>query len=260
MPGNDPDSPLRRLIHGSAELSGAAVGGALGFFAGGPAGAAVLGVAGLAVTKVFTELGEEVSDRLLGPREKQRIGGVLAIAADNIRERLERGDRLREDGFFDKGPSQRSSADEVVENLALTVQRDPEEKKLQYMGRLYCNLAFNSAISSQMAHQMIKAAEQMTYRQFCLLKIFGVDTIRSTLRNSDFRNQNEFPIELRQILYECFALARSYYIVDENYILGVTDLRPRNTRTQGLGGDMFNLMELKMIPTDDLAPIVRQLS
>ena len=50
MHGNDPDSPLRRLIHGSAELSGAAVGGALGFFAGGPAGAAVLGAAGLAVS------------------------------------------------------------------------------------------------------------------------------------------------------------------------------------------------------------------
>lgn len=260
MPDNDADLPLRRLIRGSAELGGAAVGGALGFFAGGPAGAAVLGAAGFAATKVFTELGEEFSDRLLGPREKQRIGGVLAIAAARIRERLKRGDRLREDGFFDKGPGPRSSADEVAENLALTVQRDPEEKKLQYMGRLYCNVAFNPEVSPQMAHQMIKAAEQMTYRQFCLLKIFGVDAIRNTLRDSDFRNQGEFPIELRQVLYECFALARRYYIVDESYILGVTDLRPRNTSTQGLGADIFNLMELHTIPTDDLLPMVRLLS
>lgn len=260
MACDDSDSPVRRLIHGSAELGGAAVGGALGFFAGGPVGAAVLGAAGGAVAKVFAELGEEVSDRLLGPREKQRIGGVLAIAAAHIRERLERGDRIRVDGFFDKGPSGRSSADEVVENIALAVQRDPEERKLQYMGRLYANVAFNSEISSQMAHQMIKAGEQMTYRQLCLLKIFGVDAIRSTLRNSDFRNDSEFPIELRQVLYECFALARSYYIVDESYILGVTDLHPRNTRTQGLGADMFNFMELKMIPTEDLLPIVRQIS
>ena len=117
----------------------------MGFFSGGPAAAAVLGAAGVAVTKVFTELGEEVSDRLLGPREKQRIGGVVAIAAAHIRERLERGDHLREDGFFDKGASGRSNADEVAENLVLAVQRDPEERKLQYMGRLYCNVAFNSA-------------------------------------------------------------------------------------------------------------------
>ena len=254
------DSRARRLIRGSAELGGAAVGGALGFLAGGPAGAAALGAAGFVATKVFEELGEEVSARLLGPREKQRIGGVLAIAAARIRERLERGDQIRDDGFFDKGATGRSSADEVVESVALTVQRDPEEKKLQYMGCLYSNVAFNSEISSQMAHQMIKAGEQMTYRQFCLLKIFGVNAIWSTLRNSHYRNQVSFPIELRQILYDCFALARNYYIVDKSYILGVTDLHPRNTRTQGLGADMFNLMELNMIPIDDLQPIVRQLS
>ena len=41
------------------------MGGALGFFAAGPAGAAVLSVAGAVVSKVFTNLGEEVSDRLL---------------------------------------------------------------------------------------------------------------------------------------------------------------------------------------------------
>lgn len=67
MPDKDADQPVRRLILGSAELGGAAVSGALGFFAGGPAGAAALGAAGIAVSKVFTELGDEVYDRLLGP-------------------------------------------------------------------------------------------------------------------------------------------------------------------------------------------------
>ena len=260
MDNSDSESAVHQLIHGSAELGGAAVGGALGFFAAGPSGAAVLGVAGAVVSKVFTCLGEEVSDRLSGPREKQRVGGVLAIAVANIRERLERGDQIRTDGFFEKGQGGRSSADEVAENIALTAQRDPEEKKLQYMGRFHSNVAFNSAISVQMAHQIIKASDHMTYRQFCLLKIFGVDAIRNTLRDSDFRKQSDFPIEQRQILYECFDLARSYYIVDKSYILGVTDLCPRNTKTQGLGADMFNFMELKTIPTDDLFPIIKQLS
>ena len=259
MASEEKNSPVRRLIHGSAELGGAAVGSALGFLAGGPAGAAALGAAGVAITKVFDQLGKEVSDRLLGPRESQRIGGVIAIAAAHIRERLEHGDHVRNDGFLDKGVSGRSDADEVAERVALTVQRDPEEKKLQYIGRFYSNVVFDSEISLPMAHQIIKASEQMTYRQFCLLKIFGVDAIRNTLRDSDFRNQSEFPIRLRQILYECFILARHYYIVDESYILGVTDLRPRNTRTQGLGADMFNMLGLARIPMDDLVPIIRQL-
>lgn len=257
---DDADTPIRRLIQGSAELGGAAVGGALGFVAGGLVVAAAVGAAGLVVSRVFEELGEEVSNRLLGPREKQRIGGVLAIAAARMQARLENGDRLREDGFFDKGNGTRSSADEVVENIARTVQCDPEEKKLQYMGRMYCNLAFAPEFSPQMAHQMIKAAEQMTYRQFCLLRVFGDDAIRSALRATDFRNQGEFPIELRQVLYECFELAKRYYIVSDSYILGVTDLCPRNTKTQGLGADLFNAMELHAVPKDHLLPMVRLLN
>ena len=44
---------------------------------------------------------------------------------------------------------------------------------------------------------------------------------------------------------------------DESYTLGVTEQGPRNSTTQGLGADMFHLMEF---PTDDLLPIVRLLS
>ena len=38
MDNSDSESTVHQLIHGSAELGGAAVGGALGFFAAGPAG------------------------------------------------------------------------------------------------------------------------------------------------------------------------------------------------------------------------------
>lgn len=127
------------------------------------------------------------------------------------------------------------------------------------MGQLYCNVAFNPEIGSLMAHQMIKAAERMTYRQFCLLKIFGDGTIRNTLCATNYRNQGNFPIDLRQVLYECFDLAKGYYIAEESYILGVTDLCPRNTRAQGLGADLLNVLELRTIRKDDLVPIVRLL-
>ena len=127
------------------------------------------------------------------------------------------------------------------------------------MGYFFSTVAFNADISPQMSHQIVKSSERMTYRQFCLLKIFRMDQIRSTLRDTDYREEAEILIERRQVLYECFDLARNYYIVEKNYILGVTDICPRNVQTQGLGADMFNYMQLGMIPDENLHTIVEQL-
>src|SRR4051794_15930672 len=79
---------VRALISGGAEIAGGAVGSALGFLAAGPLGAALLGAGGAAVAMTFRHIGQEASERLLGPREKVRVGAVLAIAAAEISERL----------------------------------------------------------------------------------------------------------------------------------------------------------------------------
>ena len=259
MSGEESNEPVRRLIQSGAGIAGGAVAGALGFFAGGPESAAALGAASTTVAHLLGSLGEEVSNRLLGRREKQRIGGLLAIATESIRRRLKNGESIRSDGFFERNSSGRSDADSVSENILLKAQREPEEKKLLYMGYFFSSVAFNADINPQMAHQIVKSCERMTYRQLCLLKIFGIDHIRNTLRNTDYREESEILIERRQVLYECFDLARNYYIIEKSYILGVTDICPRNVQTQGLGADMFNYMQLGMIPDEDLLPIVEQL-
>ena len=259
MSSEDQESAVRRLIRGGAGIAGGTVGGALGFFAGDLGSAAALGTASATVSELLETLGEETSKRLLGDREKQRIGGLLAIATNNIRDRLESGESVRSDGFFERNEFGCSDADSIAENIILKAQREPEEKKIVYMGYFFANVAFNADISAGLAHQIIKSCERMTYRQFCLLKIFGVNQIRGTLRDSDYRSESEFKTERRQVLYECFDLARSYYIVEESYILGVTDICPRNVQTQGLGADIFNHMNLSLIPDEDLLPIVEQL-
>ena len=251
---------VRALVNSGTELAGGAVAGALGFLAAGPAGAAAFGAAGITASRLLEHVGQEVSDRLLSAREKQRVGGVIAVAAADIRQRLEAGEHLRADGFFNCEALGRSAADEVAESIVLKVQREPEEKKLSYMGHLLSSVAFDDAIGPEMAHQIAKSAERLTYRQLCLLKIFGVDEVRSMLRDEDYRKQTSIPIQQRQILYESFDLARNYYIASENYILGVTDIRPRQTQTQGIGADMYNLMKLRLIPTNDLRPIIEQLT
>lgn len=246
---------IRCLIDTGAELAGGAVGGAIGFLAGGPVGAAVLGAGGAAVAKALKHIGNETCERLLGPREKVRVGGVLAIAADQIEQRLKNGETLRDDDFFEENQSGRSDAEEVAESIMLKSQREPEEKKIPYMGRLLANVAFHKEISSEMAHQLAKTAEQLTYRQLCILRL-AVAKDDTALRASDYRGQASFSKELYQVLYECLDLYyRGLINFGDAVAFGPTDVKPGNMTVQGLGVDVYSLMQLYTIPSADLNPI-----
>jgi len=255
----DKDAGIRRLINSGLEIAGGAVGGALGFLAGGPAGAALLGAGGTVAAMALKHIGQDVSERLFGPREKVRIGGVLAIAAGEIRQRIEVGESIRTDGFFEQKRTGRSDAEEVAESVLLKSQREPEEKKIPYMGYLLAGVAFDTEISAHMAHQITKAAEQLTYRQLCLLKLAVVKDDLG-LRAEDYRKQGQFQKRLYQILYECLDLYHKGFLnFGGGVVFGPTDIAPAKMTVQGLGADIYNLMKLSLIPNEDLLPIVAQL-
>ena len=186
------DDRLRLLISKGAELAGGAAGPAVGTVIGsllaGPAGAAVGGAVSTAATVVVKAIGHELSSRLLSPREQVRVGGVFTLAAAEIVGRCRHGESVRDDGFFDAGAGRRSDADEVWESALLKSQREPEEKKLPYMAHLLANLAFDAEIGPAMAHQMTRAAESMTYRQLCILKL-SANRERFDLRQESYRGQ-----------------------------------------------------------------------
>ncbi len=260
-PGEEKEksSGVRRLIDAGAEIAGGAVGGALGFLAGGPVGAALGGAGGAAAALALKHIGDEASKRLLGPRESVRVGGVLAIAAEEIRQRIERGEQVRTDGFFEQKKTGRSDAEEVAESVLLKSQREPEEKKIPYMGHLLSSVAFDPQIGAHMAHQITKAAEQLTYRQLCILKLAAVKD-NFGLRQADYRGQGSFSKDLYQVLYECLDLYHKGFInFGGEVAFGPTDVKPGKMTVQGLGADIFNLMKLALIPNEDLVPIAAQL-
>lgn len=255
----DNNDGIRRLINTGAEIAGGAVGGALGFLAGGPVGAALLGAGGAAAAAALKHIGEEASERLLGPREQVRVGGVLAIAAGEIGRRIQQGEAVRTDGFFDQKPRGRSDAEEVAESVLLKSQREPEEKKIQYMAHLLAGVAFDAQIGAHMAHQITKAAEQLTYRQLCIMKLAVVKD-GFALRDNDYRGHGAFTKNLYQVLYECLDLYhRGFLNFGGGAAFGPTDVKPRGMTVQGLGADIFNLMKLSLIPIEDLMPIALQL-
>jgi hypothetical protein len=251
---------IRGLIGAGSEITGGAVGGALGFLAGGPIGAAALGAGGVLASKMLNYVGSELSERLLGPREKVRIGATLALAAEEISQRIKKGELIRNDGFFDEDQSGRSNAEELAESVLLKSQREAEEKKIPLLAHLLANISFSPEINVALGHQMIKATDSLTYRQLCILRLVAMKE-NFPLRKSDYRGEKSFSRDLYQILHECYDLYNREFINNGGSVaLGMTDLNPSDMTIQGLGVDLHNWMQLWQIPIEHITPIAEVLS
>jgi hypothetical protein len=169
--GDQEDGLARELIDSGSELAGAATGGALGLI-GGPVGVAAGAASGVVVTRALKHVGAEIQKRLLAPRQRIRAGAAFAVAADEINERLHAGEDARDDGFFQES-GQRSSAEELLEGVLLHAATEYEERKVPYLGRLYASLAFRADVTPAQAHFLLRLADQLTYRQYVMLAIFG---------------------------------------------------------------------------------------
>ena len=257
---------IRQLINHGTEIAGGAFGGGVGFLFGGPIGAVVGGASGPIAALALRRIGQEISERHLGTREKVRVGAVLVIAAAEILQRLENGENPREDDFFDEKPTGRSDAKEVAESVLLRAQREPEEKKIRYMGYLISSITFDSEINVHMAHQLIKAAEQLTYRQLCILKLCAVKD-NFGLRNNNYRECYLIEKDLYEVLYECADLHNKEYIhsgldtltFERNALSRLRSIIPSDMAFQRIGDYLYNLMKLRLIPDADIAPIAAQL-
>ena len=201
-----------------------------------------------------------MSARLLSPREEQRVGYVFTVAASRIAERIQSGESVRDDGFFgDMAEDARSDATEVWESILTKGQRESEEAKLPYMANLLANVAFDSSIGPHLAHQIAKATEALTYRQLCLMRLIAAKE-HFSLRDGDYRGQGEFHRELYEVLFEFNDLyARGYVNFGGPVAFGPTGVNPGNAVLQGIGADIYNLMELWAIPDEDLLPVAERL-
>ena len=131
--------------------------------------------------------------------------------------------------------------------------------KLPYMAHLLANLAFCTQTSASMAHQITKAAEALTYRQLCIMKLTSIKD-KGGLRSDDYRGQGNFSRDLYQVLYEYLDLYnRAFVNFGGEVAFGPIDVKPSAARLQGIGNDVFNLMQLWEIPMEDTAPLAAQL-
>ena len=258
---------ILQLINNSSEIAGSTIAGlATGLLTGDPIAAAIFGVGGKALEIGFRMIGNEISERMIGPREKVRAGAAIAFALAGIRQRLEGGETLRADGFFDKSDRGRSESDEVLENMVLKIQREPEEKKASYIAKIYENSVFEPKISADLGHKIIKSAEQLTYQHFCILSMVGRrENDEDALRDLQPNPQLDPPLKQSKLLHDCFELVTNGYIQGgltftfNGRLPQYETLNPNSMLLENIGRVLFSLMNLQDIPDDDIVPIAELL-
>lgn len=124
----------KSLISTGAEIAGAAVGGAIGFFAAGPAGAAGAGSLGVIVAKAGAKLLGDVADRAMSAREQVRVGAAAAIAFNKIEKASQSGNEPRKDGFFNSEEGKRSNAEEILEGTLRRGVKSMRKRKFYFSG------------------------------------------------------------------------------------------------------------------------------
>jgi hypothetical protein len=74
----------RELFDSGADLAGALAGGVPGLVLAGPPGVLIGAVAGVSVSRALRRVGDELEERVMGPRQRERAGAAFALAARNF--------------------------------------------------------------------------------------------------------------------------------------------------------------------------------
>ena len=229
--------------------------------------------AGYAVSNFLRNSLRSLVTHFSSERQSKRITDVTEFALNEIRRRLENGEKLRDDGFFDQ-TIDRSNAEEVFEEVLLKARDEPQEKKIPYIGKLFENGCFDSSIDSGTLHFLCKESENLTYRQLCIIKITNeMRERRYPLRNQSFQDCITIKDIQRNTTPEQFAtLSESVALRDKGYILfsfsktpeiELETLRyiiPNTMEPLPNGTVMYEHMDLKSIPETDMLPVIKALS
>lgn len=214
------------------------------------------------IYKSLQNIVEDFAERMLSEAENRRVCDALILASQGIHKRRKNGEVPRTDGFFDKDFSGRSRDQEILENVLLKCQREPEEKKIPYISNAYTNIVFEPEFSTDLSHKIIKSAEQLTYQQLCILSMVGR---RQNTEESHRNFQDDFSLELSKLLHDCFEFVMNGYI-QGGLTLTYSGQLPRyetlNTYTmhlENIGIATFKLMNLQDVPDADITPIAKLL-
>lgn len=240
---------LQRMITAGAQLPGVALGASIGLATGDPA----LILSGATAGSLLSSIGGDVADRLLSPREEARIGGVLVAAAEQISYREADGQTVREDGFFE---GSRSDGDEFVEGVLLAARDSFEERKVPHLGHLIATVAFAPELDPAAAHEALRTAEALSWREYCLLSILAQPDA-FPMPDRRFGTPTSWPEwAIKRSLDELTESKRLVYyrsVTTEEFELPSFDLNLSGVQLSSAAILLRDALNLKSIPRSELA-------
>lgn len=241
---------VKKLLKTGAEIIGGAAGGAIGFI-GGPAGAIGGGVAGVLVSKGLVEF----CDRFLSRREQVRDGAAAGLVAVGIEQRMQSGEQLRLDSFFEGHDITRSKAGELFEGILLKCKNEYQEKKIRYTTKIFENVAFDSNIKPEHANQVLNVVDQLSYRQLVILAFVGQnDANKFSVRDFDYREDTlDLGEDIQFLLQDFVQLERQglIYRNDDSAVLELADIVPGFMTLTTIGNEYFRPLNLDQMPEDE---------
>jgi hypothetical protein len=187
----------------------------------------------------------------VGLRERERAELTFRSAAKTIIDRLDSGEGLRKDGFFEKDGPRDSDAEEIFEGILRAACEDHEQRKAERLGELYAHFAFSTQITTAHASYLIELARRLTHQQLLLLGVFatednGVPSWRS------FGGLTHTNVG---IVMSILNLAQMGLIVrrDGKPILSFLDINPSEMQTFFNGSILTEAMSLKEARRGELA-------
>ena len=254
------NNKLKTFLKKGSEISGGAIGGAIGLI-GGPVGAIVGGAVGV----LAGQLMNEVIEKSLSDREKVRIAATSTFIFDGIARRIENGEQVRNDNFFNRNEFDRSNAEEIFEGTLLKCSNQYQEKKIKHISKIFEKTIFDSTISAESANQLLTIVESLTYRKLCILSFYGrksVDFPNELLMNENYSNYPNinFTTNDKLLLQDLFELINFDLLDKKNWMIVTNkDIIPNILTLTEIGKSLYEIMDLNEIEINDIFPIIEGL-
>jgi hypothetical protein len=213
---------------------------------GGPSAAQYSAVVDTTIATVFDHVWDDMTQRTLSNREKLRVAGVYEAATVQIYSRLDGGKTPRDDGFFTDDFDGRIKAEELLEGVFLKARDQYEEKKLLHFGRFYGNLCFRPDVTADLGNFLLRAADDLNYRQFILLALAAK---QGSLDAEPLRHRVLPRADLFALMREEMQLLSASSFGGYGFLQGTGSW---TSKISSLGKDFFELFGLDEIPSHEV--------
>jgi hypothetical protein len=262
---------VRSFIASGGRVAGGATGAAIGLI-GGPVLAIAGGAAGQAIGDTLAAGAVDFYDRVLSRRQGARAADALALATVAINRRLAAGDTPRQD--FVDGADDSSEAPEVLEGTLLAAANAYEQRKVEYIGRFYANLAFDPTVSPSFANLLLQLLDRLTYGQLRVMSVLGDEKyldlilrVGSEREKGFFRSNDDVVAEMDELS----TMGLVGYVQADGKILPPTAVwggdgisswaraKLYQARLTAMGQRVHDLLGLADMPDDERDAVVRGL-